>query len=319
MNEGFDPNSAADENSGIFGLPFSADEARLVIVPLPWDATTSYGSGTAKGPSAILAASRQVDLYDFHFGSFYRAGIAMQEESSLLREWNARAKLYAHEVNALSQEVNRFVAHQTKELLAGNKIVGILGGDHSSPLGAISAMVERYPELSILHLDAHADLRRAYCGYTYSHASIMYNVLHETPLQGLVQVGVRDFCEEEFIRIKEHPRRIKTFFDAELAQHKLQGRPFASICEEILAELGEYVYLSFDIDGLDPRYCPHTGTPVPGGLDFNEMVFLLQRLKARGHRVVGFDLCEVCPGEDEWDANVGARVLYKMCGAALSI
>lgn len=328
--EAFNPNEAADEHSGIFGLPYSPDQASLVLIPVPWEATTSYGKGTARGPQAIMAASKQIDLYDFHFGSFYAKGIAMLEEHAELGSLQIRAaEGDTASINALSKHLNRLVYEQTRTLLQQNKIVGIVGGDHSVPLGGIIAYCERYPTLSILHIDAHADLRCAYEGFTYSHASIMYNVLQETSLATLVQVGVRDYCSEELERIHSQPQRIKTFFDAELQGQRYKGLSFVSQCDAILSHLSQDVYLSFDIDGLDPRFCPHTGTPVPGGLDFNEIAFLLQRLQQRGHRIVGFDLCEVSPGSQglslestdaasEWDANVGARVLFKLCGAALS-
>jgi agmatinase len=136
----------------------------------------------------------------------------------------------------------------------------------------------------------------------------------------LVQVGVRDFCEEEAQRIDESAGRIVTFFDADLQARLAAGEPWAALVEEMLAPLPRTVYLSFDIDGLDPALCPHTGTPVPGGLNFAQACFLLRALAQSGRRLVGFDLVEVAPGPDgdEWDGNVGARLLYKLIGHALA-
>jgi len=213
-------------------------------------------------------------------------------------------------------------------LLTTGKKVGIVGGDHSSPFGAIQAFLEHHPDMSILHVDAHADMRTAYEGFEHSHASIMQNVITKTPLKKLVQIGIRDFCEDELQFMKEHQSRVVTFFDAKIVDEKMSGKPFSALCDEIVNHLTDEVYVSFDIDGLDPRFCPHTGTPVPGGLDFNEALYLLKKIVRSGRKIIGFDLCEVSLGEtnnqtdldtqDEWDANVGARLLYKLCGYTIT-
>ncbi len=172
--------------------------------------------------------------------------------------------------------------------------------------------------MGILHLDAHADLRDAYEGFTWSHASIFHNVM--TRIRGvarLVQVGVRDLGEAENGMIESSEGRIVTFFDPDLAAAKEEGTPFARIADNIVAQLPKDVYLSWDIDGLDPTLCPGTGTPVPGGLSWNEAIGLLRAIHRAKKRIVGLDLCEVSPGETEWDANVGARLMYKMIGFAL--
>jgi agmatinase len=327
----FNPNEAAALDSGIFGLPYQAAEAQLILIPVPWEATTSYGGGTSRGPQAILAASRQIDVFDLELGKFYEAGIAMLDEDPLILKCNQAAQeASVDEINAFSEEVNRAVYLQTKALLAQGKLVGLVGGDHSTPFGAIQAFLEKYPRMGILHFDAHADLRKAYEGYEHSHASIMYNVMTKTPLSKLVQVGIRDFCEEEYDFIQASQGKIVTFFDALLAEQKAQGKSWAALCEEIIKILPAEVYVSFDIDGLDPRFCPHTGTPVPGGLDFREALQLLKAVLQSGRKIIGFDLNEVSPGVSthndssepldsagEWDANVGARLLYKLCGYTL--
>jgi agmatinase len=331
----FNPNAAASKESGIFGLPFTVQEAQLVLLPVPWEVTTSYGGGTSLAPKAIFDASKQVDLFDLELGNFYEAGIAMLEISkeiealnaiarkaaeSVIHESLADVKIALHTVNSSSLKLNDYVYTETKKLLLENKLVGIIGGDHSTPYGAICALLENYPDAGILHFDAHADLRNAYEGFEHSHASIMYNVITKTKLKKLIQVGIRDFCEEEYNFIQEHSHRIKTFFDKELFEKKMQGVSWSSLCDEIIGHLPNEVYISFDIDGLDPRYCPHTGTPVPGGLDFQEAIYLIKKVTQSGRTIIGFDLNEVSPGNhstDEWDANVGARLLYKMCGYTL--
>ncbi len=166
----------------------------------------------------------------------------------------------------------------------------------------------------MLHVDAHADLRVKYQGFERSHASIMNNVMNATwKPEKLVQVAIRDFSQEEFAMIRER-KDISTFFDLYLKRDLFEGKSWSEICAKIVEVLPSHVYVSFDIDGLSPEYCPHTGTPVPGGLTFDQANYLLSAVVHSGRRIVGFDLNEVAPGEDEWDGNVGARLLYKMCG-----
>ena len=199
-------------------------------------------------------------------------------------------------------------------------MIGLVGGDHSSPYGAIQAISEKYKkDFGILHIDAHADLRKAYEGFLWSHASIMYNVMESSfAPKKLVQVGIRDFCEFEY-DYSNSRKDIVTFFDLELANQVQSWVSWRALCDQIVSELPQNVYISFDIDGLDPSLCPNTGTPFPGGLSYAQALALLKSLEAQGKRIVGFDLCEVSPGESEmdWDGNVGARILYKLCGWAL--
>lgn len=342
----FDPNAPAQPGSGIFGLPFDEAEAAVVLVPVPWEATTSYGAGAAEGPRAILDASAQVDLFDLDVDRPYRPGIHMlplaHAETIAARNEEGKAlaaKIIdaagAHDtpelqqalarVNALSVEVNRWVEAETGRLLDAKKIVGIVGGDHSVPFGALRALAARRKGrgFGVLHFDAHSDTRRAYEGFEHSHASIMFNVLESIPeVTRLVQVGIRDVCEEEVAYVTRQGERASVFFDRDVARRKLNGEPFRAIAEEIVAALPAEVWVSFDIDGLDPRFCPHTGTPVLGGLDLHEVTFVLRELVRAGKKIVGFDLNEVAPDlanpDDEWDGNVGARVLYKLIGFTLA-
>lgn len=333
----FDPNAAAAVDSGIFGLPHTPDEARVVLLPVPWDATTSYGAGAADGASAILDASKQVDLFDAETGRPYAVGIAMLPESADLRAWNVEAREQAERVievggridgdaelaqalstvNALSDRVNQIVYLETKRMLGQGKIVGLVGGDHATPFGCIRAHAEAFPGVGVLHIDAHADLRYAYEGFEYSHASIMENVARRIPgVSRIVQVGIRDFCEEELARIASSEGRIVTLFDVQIARARLQAR-LLDVFAQAIGALPRDVYVSFDIDGLDPALCPGTGTPVPGGLSFHEASALIGLVAQSGRRIVGFDLNEVAVGEGDWDANVGARVLYKLIGWTL--
>jgi agmatinase len=338
----FDPNTAAAEGSGVFGLPFNEKDASVVYLPVPWEATTSYGGGASNAPAAILEASAQVDLYDWDVLKPYEAGLYMRPLPKNVLAWNKEGKAAAQKiikaggavgknaalkaalktVNDLSGKVNDFVYTETSKLLAADKIVGVIGGDHSTPYGAIKAAAERHPGLGLLHFDAHHDLREAYEGFKHSHASIFHNVLTDVKqVAKLVQVGIRDFCEAELEFAKAQGARVKTYYDGDLSRRKFSGQAWTYLCNEIVENLPDEVWVTFDIDGLDPRFCPHTGTPVPGGLDFKEANFLLGTLVRSGRRIVGFDLNEVCPdpeGQDEWDANVGARLLYKLTGWTLA-
>jgi agmatinase len=334
----FDP-SAAAAHDGLFGLPCSPQEARVVVLPVPWEATVSYGSGTADGPAAILAASRQVDLLDRETGRPYQAGIAMLPLSAEVRELSDSARGTAvaviakggpgddprlqeavAEVDRLGTTLNTWVYGQVRARLEAGKLPGVVGGDHSSPFGAIRAVAERHKGMGVLHFDAHADLRKAYEGFRWSHASIMYNVLAEIPeVARVVQVGVRDYSDEEDAFIRDNRERVTTYFDPDLRRSLFDGESWSRIALRIVASLPREVYVSFDIDGLDPALCPHTGTPVLGGLSFPEATTVLRLLAESGRRIVGFDLTEVAPDPrgGEWDGNVGARVLYKLIGFAL--
>jgi agmatinase len=335
----FDPSGPA-MHDGIFGLPSRPEEAKVVLVPVPWEATVSYGTGAADGPAAILRASRQVDLLDRETGRPYRDGIAMLPITEDVRAWSdeARAKALpvieaggpgqdaslrraADDVDRVCERMNEWVYGQVRHWVERDRLVGVVGGDHSVPFGAIRAVAEKYPGLGVLHFDAHADLRRAYEGLKWSHASIMYNVLHELPqVARLVQVGVRDFGEDEDALIRDQPERVRTYFDADLRAKLFDGENWHRLALRIAADLPREVFVSFDIDGLDPALCPHTGTPVLGGLSFPEATAIFRALGETGRRIVGFDLVEVAPdpdGRSEWDGNVGARVLYKEIGYAL--
>jgi agmatinase len=339
----FDPDGAA-VGEGVYGLPHMPEEAATVLIPVPWEATVSYGSGTAGGPAAILAASRQVDLFDLETGCPWEGGIAMLPVPEELSAWSAAARRLAlpvleaggadpslpeeHDLRRRAAAVDRFaervhdrIGSMAAAWLNRGRLVGVIGGEHSSPFGLIRASAARHPGLGILQIDAHADLRAAYEGFRWSHASIMRNVIEELPeVTTLVQAGVRDLAAGEHAFLSEHAPRIRTWFDPDLRRRLHDGEPWAALAREIVAALPATVHVSFDIDGLDPSLCPHTGTPVPGGLSFPEAVTLFRILAESGRRVVSFDLCEVAPdpaGVSEWDGNVGARLLYKLIGFAL--
>lgn len=333
----FDPNSYAADDTNVFGLPFNEAEAEVVLLPIPWEVTVSYGAGTAQGPDAIFEASKQVDLYYPEFPDAWKKGVFMPESPKKLLKLSTKLRSKTEEyldllfagktgkhseklreaVNAGCEEMITYVRNETAQRVKEGKLVGLVGGDHSTPLGYMQTLESLHGKFSVLQIDAHADLRDAYEGFQYSHASIMFNALKIKGIERLVQVGIRDFCEAEAELIKKSKGRIHTVFYSEIGFGKAEGTPFAKLIEESVSKLGQKVYISFDIDGLDPRYCPNTGTPVPGGLEFDEAVYLIRAVVKSGREIIGFDLNEVAPGEDEWDANVGARMLFHLCNLAL--
>lgn len=329
----FDPDAVGVANGNFFGLPCTEQEADTVIVQIPWDATVSYGKGTAGGPAAMLDASLQVDLFDEKIPGAADMKVWTLPEDEGLRSLNGRAgevagrvissleqgedpenlKELCAEVNGYSERLNAYVGDVAGKYLAEGKNIALVGGEHSVPLGLIKALAEKYPGMGILHVDAHSDTREAYEGFRYSHASIMYNSMVEAKgLARITQVAIRDFCFAEHSLIKSSGL-FRAYTDFGIKERLFGGETWKDICRDIIDTLPENVYVSFDIDGLSPEYCPGTGTPVPGGLDFAQADYMLYMLACSGRRIVGFDLCEVAPGpQGEWDANSGVRMLFKL-------
>lgn len=333
--ESFDPNGAS-QSEELFGLPFNAEESDLIIIPVPWEATVSYRAGTVFGPMAILEASYQVDLYDSFYPDGWKHGFYLLDEDPALLDLgkDARKKALKHiqklavdkiskralnQINAATASMVDSVYKKAKAQLENGKITAILGGDHSTPLGLIQALSEKNDSFGILQVDAHFDLRRAFEGFTHSHASIMFNALDIPEVTKLVQVGIRDYCKEEVDVVSSYPGRIHCFYDRDLRRSTLHGENWWTICRRIVSTLPDKVYLSIDIDGLEPSLCPNTGTPVPGGLKWEELLMLLETIVDSGKTIIGFDLVEVSGATvNEWDAIVGARLLYKLCNLTMA-
>ncbi len=341
----FDPNSIGLKSNNIFGLPFTEDEAQLILLPVPWEVTVSYRPGAARGPEKIFNAAMQVDLYDPDVTDGWKKGFYMmpidrniRSKSDYLRQcaeliisnmadggevaMNAHLTEKLKEINDGGKMLFDWVYEMTRDLLKEKKKVGLIGGDHSTPLGFIKALSEVHNDFCILQIDAHADLRVAYEGFTYSHASIMYNALQHVPqVTKLVQVGIRDYCDEELEMIQNSNGRIKTFFDRDIKNRQYEGATWKDICKEIVEALPQKIYISFDIDGLDPKLCPNTGTPVPGGFETEQINYLFRMIMEAGKQIIGFDLNEVSGGDhagDGIDAIVGARVLFKLCNVMVA-
>ncbi len=322
----------------LWDLPFDCASADLVIIPVPWEVTVSFRTGTAEGPAAVLAASSHVDLFDALYPDAWKRGIAMLALPEGLKQEGSRLRVLAEsvvrdgadagrsrEVEQARKEVNRgcaemvdWVKATSQDLLRQGKLPAVLGGDHSCALGLIEAVSDRNRDFGILQVDAHADLRENYQGFRFSHASIMFNALQCRSVRKLVQAGTRDYCSEEEETASGDPDRIHLVEGRGLWRRRFQGESWRNLCREIVAHLPEDVYISFDIDGLDASLCPGTGTPAPGGLMFEEALFLIDEVVASGRKIVAFDLSEVTPGTDLSDAYIGARLLYRLSCAALA-
>ncbi len=333
----FDPNAVGNPHNNVFGLPFTEEDARLIILPVPWEVTVSYGAGTSRAAEHVYKVSKQVEILDIDGDCGWKQGFFMKDidrrllmKSDYLRK---EAELYIDyiskgeiveknkfmckslkEINEGGAMMNQWVFDQCKTLLDKGKLVGLLGGDHSTALGFMKALAEKHGEFGVLQIDAHCDLRKGYEFFTYSHASVMYNALQEIPaLQKLVQVGVRDYCEEEWDLICNSNFRVITYFDKAIKERQYEGETWKHITDEIVNQLPEKVYISFDIDGLDRKLCPNTGTPVQGGYETEEIFYLIRKIHESGRKLIGFDLVEIGVGQTDWDSNVGAHCLWRLC------
>ncbi len=305
--------SSPSESLSLFDLGSTPRQAAVVVLPVPWEVSTSFRRGTREGPQAVLRASVQVDLYDPQLGSPEVHGMAMLPVPEELPQWNTQAQEAFRRqdpaaADRLARRRDELVQRLVAELLALDKCPVVLGGEHGVSLGGIAAAAAQEP-LGVLQVDAHADLRPRYQGLQSSHACFAARVLELPGVERLVQVGVRDLCRQEAQRSRDDPR-ITTFYDA----HWSPGQ-----VSEVVQALPRQVWISWDIDALEPALCPGTGTPVPGGLSWPQAMSLLQAV-ARERRIVGCDLCEVAPQRKEHvpgegiDEIVAAQLLYRLCG-----
>lgn len=338
----FDANGVSNPKNNIFGLPFQEEDARLVILPVPWEVTVSYGAGTSRATEHIFHASMQVDLFDAETNDAWRQGFYMRptdkkvlmksdylrKEAELYIDYTSKGEILEKnsfmckslkEINEGSTNLNKWVYEQTKALLDNGKLVALLGGDHSTPLGYFKAIGEKHGDFGILQIDAHCDLRKKYEDFLYSHASVMYNALQEIPeLKRLVQLGVRDYSKDEYEYIQSSGGKVVTYFDKDIKNRAYEGESWKQIVDEIVGHLPDKVYISFDIDGLDPKLCPSTGTPVPGGFEAEQIIYLIRKVIQSGRQFLGFDLVEIGVGDTDWDSNVGARILWKLSNLLVS-
>jgi agmatinase len=331
--DNYDPSDVGKVNGNLFGLPFDYDSAQIIIFGVPWEVTVSYRQGTALAPQQILDASPQLDLYDFDRPNGWQRGIYLppidldllaknnyyRQQAALIIDRLEQGRSLASEpdlthtladINQAGADLNNWLYDRTKQAMIDGKKVGVIGGDHSVPLGYIQALADAHPDFGILHIDAHSDLRDAYEGFEFSHASIMFNALKIPQISKLVQVGIRDVSQVEIETIDRSKGRVIVYYDSLIKQQLYSGTTWIDICRDAIAHLPQQVYISFDVDGLDPKLCPETGTPVPGGLELEQAFCLCREVIRSGRSMIGFDVCEV--GNAEWDGNVGARIVYKL-------
>lgn len=338
---GFSLSTGSNDNGGYYFRDAQpTTNAPLVLVSAPWAVTSAAGQGAAYAPDAIIDASTALSLYDVVTKSSIDGKVATAEvdydlqESSLQLGGDA-AKVVAHiddggtlsgdyfarkvvRINIGFRDMHRSVGKRVFRFAEKGKIVGVVGGDHSVSFGAIRSISSVHPNLGVLFIDAHSDLRPSGKIFDYSHLSVARNIVDEIPqVSKLVQVGTRDMTEEEVNYANSH-QKIKMFCHEELASERFSGRSWGNVCNDVVAQLPDKVYISFDIDALSPECCPHTKRPVAGGMTFDEAVCLINRVAESGRTIVGFDLTEIVPVmESGVDAAVGARMLVKLCAAAL--
>jgi agmatinase len=273
------------------------ERARVVVVPVPFDGTTCYRPGTREGPQAIIDASRNLELYDAELRrSPYHVGIHTLRAVEIIQG----------DAAAMVERVE-FV---TAALLARDKFIVTLGGDHLTSIGIVRAYAKRYPTMSVLQIDAHADLREEYEGSALSSATIMRRVLDVCPRTA--QVGIRSLSEPEARLVEE--RQLPLWLASEIHHQTLQGR--RDWIGEVVAQLADEVYVTIDVDAFDPALVPGTGTPEPGGLGWYDVVDLLAAVTER-KRVLGFDVVELSPlMEGHVSPVVAAKLVYKLIGMA---
>lgn len=331
---------SASDSGYYFRDKTSTDEAKLVVVSVPWSVTSDYGRGAAYAPDAIIDASDKKDIYDLkrdisHYGSVATADIDynIQECSGRLGHEAERIALSLEESDTIGErthariervnvgfgEMQASVYRQVRRIAKSGKQVAIVGGDQSVAFGAVKALSEHHKGIGVLNIDAHADLKHEGVPYTYSHTTVMRNIAEELSCVGkIVEVGVRDINHDELAFATANDK-VEIHFSEELAARRFEGETWGKICDEICESLPPKVYISFDIDALKIEFCHNTNSPVPGGMTFDEVVYLVNRVVATGHTIVGFDITEVVPNLDNvMDANVAARLLGKMIVAALN-
>ncbi len=282
---------------GIEGQISSYASSQIVVLPVPYEHTVSYGGGTGRGPRAILDASRYVEFYDEELGTELckNVGLATLPPVNLGKSTGEKAMAKIYEA--------------VKKLLADGKFVVVLGGEHTISQAPIKAYLEKYPDLSVVHFDAHADLRESYEGSKFSHASVMARVCEFMDPARVVQVGIRALSPEE-------AEFIRTSAITTLYAHQI--REMAGWIPLILSKLTRQVYVTFDVDGLDPSIMPSTGTPEPNGLFWAETMKVL-RLIGEQKSIVGFDVVEFAPNKTVQHPDyTAAKLTYKLMNYAFN-
>jgi agmatinase len=301
--------AAIRTGEAIYERQVTWEKADLYLLGIPWEGGISFRSGTAHAPRLIQAVSTHIDHYSPDCEALENAQIYLEHlPLEALPPAEDRDALY-------EAQVLHPVMDWVREVLRTGKPFGVIGGDHSVPIGVHRVLSQERPGYALLHLDAHADLRPSYQGMRYSHATVLYHASQERGINRLLAVGVRDWDRSEVEYARLHYPRIQVYEMRRLFRTLYQGRPWSEVCSEIVSLLPENVYISLDVDVLEVGYVPNTGTPVPGGLNYEQLSFLLDSIVRSGRKIIGFDLCET--GGAEIDAIVSAHLLYRLCGLVL--
>ena len=333
--------------NGIFGKTSVYEKSRLVLIAAPWEVSVSYGSGTASAPLVIQKASRQLDFFNPQTlkdcskqGIYFKYLSDLKKKNDLLRPLALKIiekeeerpgscskdqalKKLMKQVNRGLSEMVEIIKEQTRITLEDQKLFGLIGGDHSVSEGALREIGNRQKgNFSLLHIDAHADMRKSYQGMKHSHASVMYNVFSQKhPPHSIVQLGLRDISEEEYKMISTQ-KNIHCFFDYEIKKHLFEGKLWTQIVDQVLEKLSDKIYISLDMDGLSWPEAPHTGCPVPGGLSFEQVSYLFHKIGLSRKTILGFDVVETGHAKNsplsEWDGNVASRLIYQLSELSLS-
>ncbi len=262
-------------------------DSKTAVLPFPYEKTTCYVKGTRKGPDAIIKASSEMELYDEENANVFEAGICT---------------LKPLEVDSRPELMESVIHKNIKALLDDDKFVAVLGGEHSITSGIAKAFREKYDDLNVLQIDAHADLKEEFEGTRYSHACAMRRTIEICPV---VPVGIRSLSDEESEYIKE--KKLKVFWAKDIVDND-------EWFDAAISLLSRNVYITIDLDGLDPSVMPSVGTPEPGGLGYYQLLRFLKKVCEK-RNVVGFDAVELCPNENDISSDfTAARIVYKLIG-----
>lgn len=340
----YDPNAPWDKSS-IFWFPYKEEDSKLIIIPVPFAATVSDWDWAEEWPEIVKNQSSLLDFYNDRFPDWYKEWVFMWKISDEIKNLSRETrkiviKIISHlenieeicdeelikltnEVNIASTIMTKFVKNEAKRILELDKIPIVLGWDHSTPLWLIQALWEKYEKFHIIHIDAHADLRHEnwepwYEGFTQSHASIMANVLKTVPsVTHITQIWIRDFSEDE-VNVAEKSKKVTIYTNNTLKDAESNWINWDKICNKILTSIPneqKEIYISFDIDWLEPSLCPDTWTPVPWWLTYDQIRLLLEKLVEVWKKIIGFDLVEV----SNWNNNnpinwkTWAIILKELC------
>lgn len=279
----------------------SFENSAIAILSAPYEHTVSYGGGAGKGPKGIIDASAYVEFYDDEF------------DRELCNEVGITTIKPLAFGKKVGEKMLEMLEKSVSELLDAGKFVVTLGGEHTISTAPIAAHFKRFPNMSILHFDAHSDLRQSYADTPFSHACFMARVAEFFPTERITQVGIRAQCKEEAMFIRE--KKIKTFY-ASAIRRGIHGENWQ---ESVVKTLGNEVYVTFDVDYFDPAIMPATGTPEPDGFLYSETLDIFRLMKKAGKKIIGFDIVELAPMKNLQHPDLTtARLVYKMLNFAFA-